>query len=119
MYAISGGYVGPNGVPGYRSAGPGNNIELYATGLTSEPGGVLPATQTINGVTVTIGSVTTPATFAGQTPYVGEFQINFVGPAQFASMPAGNYPISISLNGVSSPAMIGNPPSPIVLPVAP
>ncbi len=118
VYA-SGAFVGPGNVAGYVSASVGYHISLYATGLVSAPGGVLPTAQSISGVTVTVGTVTIPADFAGQTPYVGEFQINFTMPQQFASMPAGNYPISISLNGVSSPTMIGNPPGPIVLPVTP
>ncbi len=119
-YSISGGFVGPNNVSGYRNAGPGNYISLFATGLMPEPAGVIPAAQTIDGVTVTIGNVTIPATFAGQTPYVGEFQINFQVPQQFATMPAGNYPISISLNGVSSPTAINSSPAgQIVLPVQP
>jgi uncharacterized protein (TIGR03437 family) len=81
---------------------------------------VIPAAQSISGVTVTIGNVTIPADFAGQTPYVGEFQINFTVPQQFATMPAGNYPISISLNGVSSPTTVNSsPPGQLVLPVQP
>jgi uncharacterized protein (TIGR03437 family) len=70
-------------------------------------------------VTVTVGNVTVPASFAEQTPYVGEFQINFTLPQQFANLAAGNYPISISLNGVSSPGTINStPPGPIMLPVS-
>ena len=117
VYAVNFGYVGPNNISGYRNAGPGNIIELYATGLTSEPAGVIPTAQTLTGVTVNIGSVSTPASFAGQTPYVGEFQINFQVPTQFSTMPVGNYPISITYNGVTSPVMVGNPPQQIVLPI--
>jgi len=121
VFALSGGYPGDPTVSSvYRSATPGNQIELFATGLIAEPGGVVPSAMGIDGVTVTIGGVTVPATYAGQTPYVGEFQINFTVPSQFANMPAGNYPISIALNGVSSPATINsNPPGPVVLPVKP
>jgi len=121
VFALSGGYPGDPSVSSlYRSAVPGNNIELYATGLTSGPGGIIPSTQAISGVTVTIGNVTVAAEYAGQTPYVGEFQINFIVPQQFATMPAGNYPISIALNGVSSPATINSsPPGPLVFPVKP
>jgi uncharacterized protein (TIGR03437 family) len=117
---VSGGFVGPSNVAGYRNAFPGNNIELYATGLIAQPGGVIPTAQSISGVTVTIGNITVPADFAGQTPYVGEFQINFTVPGQFANMPAGNYPLSISLNGVSSPTTINtSPPGLLVLPIQP
>ena len=120
VHALNGTYVGPANVAGYAPVSPGNYIELYATGLVAEPGGVIPTAQGIPGVTVTIGAVTIPADYAGQTPYVGEFQINFAMPAQFASMPAGNYPISIAVNGVSSPTTINsNPPGQMVLPVQP
>ncbi len=121
VFAVGGGYPGPSSAASiYRSAHPGDSIELYATGLIAEPGGAIPTTQIINGVTITVGNVTVPADYAGQSPSVGEFQINFTVPAQFASMPAGNYPLSISCNGVSSPATINTiPPGPIVLPIAP
>jgi len=117
----SGGYPGPASVSSaYRAAHPGDSIELYATGLQTAPGGVIPAAQAISGVTVTIGSVTVPADYAGQTPYAGEFQINFTVPQQFANLPAANYPISISLNGVSSPlTMNSSPPGSVVLPITP
>jgi len=54
---------------------------------------VIPTAAQINGVTVTVGNVTIPADYAGQTPYVGEFQVNFTLPQSMASMAAGNYPI--------------------------
>jgi uncharacterized protein (TIGR03437 family) len=121
VFSVGGGYPGPASVSSvYRSAHPGDSIELYATGLVAEAGGVLPTAQAISGVTVTVGNVTVPADYAGQTPYVGEFQINFTVPQQFSTLPAGNYPISISLNGISSPATINSSPSgPLVLPIAP
>ena len=69
---------------------------------------------------VWIGNVTVPVAYAGQTPFVGEFQINFTVPQQFASMPAGNYSLSIAVNGVSSSATINtSPPGPLVLPITP
>jgi uncharacterized protein (TIGR03437 family) len=112
IYASGQFFVGPAGVPGYLPASPGFHIELYATGLLAAPGGVLPTAAAISGVTVTIGTVTVPADFAGQTPYVGEFQINFTVPQQFATLPAAEYPITISVNGVSSPPTV-------VIPVRP
>jgi uncharacterized protein (TIGR03437 family) len=100
-----GAYVGDPTVNSlYRNAKPGDAIAVYATGLVPEPGGVLPTAQTLSGVTVTIGAVTLPASFAGYTVYVGEFQINFTVPQQFANMAAGLYPLSIEIGGVSSPA---------------
>jgi uncharacterized protein (TIGR03437 family) len=103
--------------PAFRNAKPGDVIQLFATGLVPSPAGVLVNLQTVSGVTVNIGTVTVPADFAGLVA-VGEFQINFTVPQQFASLPAGNYPLTISLNGVSSPASIdSNPQGAVVLPV--
>src|SRR5215471_16524180 len=97
----------------FRKAKPGESVQLYATGLTVTPAGVIPTPQGVSGVTVTIGTTTVPADFAGLVA-VGEFQINFIVP-QLAD---GTYPISIAVNGVSSPTTIGsNPPGPVVLPV--
>jgi uncharacterized protein (TIGR03437 family) len=98
-----------------RSAKAGEAVQLYATGLAVTPAGVLPGSQGVSGVTVTIGSATVNADFAGIVA-VGEFQINFKVP----SLAAGSYPISITVGGVSSPATIdSNPPGPIVLPIGP
>jgi uncharacterized protein (TIGR03437 family) len=96
-----------------RKAKPGEVVQLYATGLVVTPAGVIPTPQGVSGVMVTVGAQTVPADFAGLVA-VGEFQINFRVP-QLAD---GTYPVSISVNGVSSPATINsNPPAPIVLPV--
>jgi uncharacterized protein (TIGR03437 family) len=104
----------PANGPGYRKAKPGEVIQLYATALVATPSGVRPSSQTVSGVTVTIGNVTVPADYAGLVA-VGEFQINFTVPLQLTD---GTYPISIAVNGTSSPAMINSsPPAPIVLPV--
>jgi len=68
-------------------------------------------------VNVTIGSVTVPA-LAADLVAVGEFQVNFQVPQAFAGMPEGNYPVTISINGVSSPATINSsPPGPVVIPI--
>jgi uncharacterized protein (TIGR03437 family) len=92
-------------------------IQLFATGLVVSPAGVLPDLQTVSGVTVTIGTITVPADFAGLVA-VGEFQINVKVPQQFASLAEGNYPGSIQVNGVSSPMTINSdPPGPLVLPI--
>jgi uncharacterized protein (TIGR03437 family) len=117
---LDGKYVGdPSVGPAFRNANPGDVIELYATGLAPTPAGVLPAGQDVSGVMVTIGNVTVPADFAGLVA-VGEFQINFKVPQQFANEPAGTYPISIRVNGVSSPTTINSsPPGPVVIPIQP
>jgi uncharacterized protein (TIGR03437 family) len=113
-----GAYVGdPKIGPSFRNAKPGDAIQLFATGLVPTPAGVLPASQNVSGVTLTIGSVAVPADFAGLVA-VGEFQINFTVPQQFANMPAGNYPLSIQVNGVSSPVTINSiPPGQLVIPI--
>jgi len=103
----------------FRNAKPGDAISLFATGLAPSPAGTTVSVTPLNGVAVTIGSVTVNASFAGLVA-VGEFQINFTVPQQFANMPAGNYPITISIGGVSSPSMINSvPPAPVVLPIQP
>jgi len=99
--------------PSFRDAVPGEVVQLFATGLIPVPAGVLPASQTVSGVTVTIGSITFPAE-AVVLVAVGEFQINFTVP----SLPAGVYPISISIDGITSPASIkSSPPGAVVFPI--
>jgi uncharacterized protein (TIGR03437 family) len=107
----------PSNGPAFRNAVPGDVVQLFVTGLAPAPAGTAVSTTLINGVTVTIGSVAVPAS-ATALVAVGEFQINFTVPQQFASLAPGNYPISISLNGVSSPASINSsPPAPVVIPI--
>jgi uncharacterized protein (TIGR03437 family) len=115
---LDGDFVGdPSISSSFRNAVPGDVIQLYATGLVPTSAGVLPVETGVSGVTVTIGTVTVPADFAGLVA-VGEFQINFTVSQQFASLPAGSYPISISVNGVSSPTTIdSNPPGQLVIPI--
>ena len=98
---------------GFRKAKPGENLQLYVTGLVPTPAGVLITPQPVSGVKVTVGTITVDAPFAGLIA-VGEFYINFNVP----NLPDGTYPITISVNGVSSPATINsNPPGPLVLPI--
>jgi len=103
--------------PYFRKAHPGDILQLFATGLVASQAGVVPNPQTIGGVTVTIGSVVvTPSstTLVG----VGLFQINFTVPQQFATLAEGVYPISIQVNGVSSPADVAsNTALQMVLPI--
>ena len=103
----------------FRSAKPGDAISLFATGLAPSAAGMEVSQMQLTGVTVTVGSIAINPDFAGLVA-VGEFQINFTLPQQFANMPAGNYPITIAINGVSSPSMINSaPPAPVVLPIQP
>jgi uncharacterized protein (TIGR03437 family) len=105
----------PSSGPAFRNAKPGEIVQLYATGLVSTPAGVPISPQTVSGVTVTIGSIKVTADYAGLVA-VGEFQINFTVP----TLAAGNYPITIQVNGVSSPATINSSPAAqIVLPIQP
>jgi uncharacterized protein (TIGR03437 family) len=109
----------PSNGPAFRNALPGDTVQLFATGLAPSPAGTLVSTTLLSGVTVTIGSVTIPADAAALVA-VGEFQINFTVPQSFASQPQGLYPISISVNGVTSPASIDSlPPGPVVFPIQP
>jgi uncharacterized protein (TIGR03437 family) len=100
----------------FRKARAGEAVQLYATGLVTTTAGVVPGPpQGIDGVTITMGSATVNADFAGLVA-VGEFQINFNVP----NLPAGSYPISITVGGVSSPATIeSNPPGKIMLTIGP
>lgn len=112
VFASDGRYIGNSSLgTAYRGAVPGETVELYATGLESGQAGVIPTAQSIAGVSVTVGTITVPASYAGQTPYVGEFQINFVVP----NLPASAYPISIQVAGISSPTSING--QPLVIPV--
>jgi len=119
---LDGKYVGDPAIgASFRAAKPGDKIQLYATGLVPSPAGVVVTFpfQAISGVTVTLGKATFPADGAALVG-PGEFQINFTVPPEFANLPAGNYPITIAVNGVSSPGTINsNPPGPIVVPVQP
>jgi uncharacterized protein (TIGR03437 family) len=107
----------PSNGAGFRNAVPGDTVQLYATGLAPSPAGTLVSTTFLSGVTVTIGTFTIPASAAALVA-VGEFQINFTVPQSLASLPPGLYPISISINGVTSPASINSsPPGPIMIPI--
>jgi uncharacterized protein (TIGR03437 family) len=103
----------------FRNALPGDIVQLFATGLAPSPAGTLVSTTLLGGVTVTIGTVNIPASAAALVA-VGEFQVNFTVPQSFASAAAALYPISISVNGVASPATINSsPPGPVVIPIQP
>ena len=105
--------------PAFRNAVPGDTVQLFATGLAPSPAGTVVSTTLLSGVTVTIGTFTIPV-LAAALVAVGEFQVNFTVPQDFASLPPVLYPISISINGVTSPASINSsPPGPVVIPIQP
>jgi len=109
----------PSVSPSFRNAKPGDVISLFATGLAPSPAGTAVSVTPLAGVTVTVGNIAITPAFAGLVA-VGEFQVNFTLPQQFANMAAGNYPITISINGVSSPSTINSvPAAPVVLPIQP
>jgi uncharacterized protein (TIGR03437 family) len=112
----------PANGPAFRKARPGDLIQLYMTGLIRTTAGVLTSFQSYCCVTVRIGEVEFPPDAAALvTP--GEFQINFRVPQQFATLPEGDYPISIQVKlddgaATSSPATINSePPAPLIIPI--
>jgi len=88
----------------FRKARPADAIQLYATGLIRQPADVRITPQTVAGVTVKIGDISFTPEFASPVA-VGEFQINFRVPQQFANLPECDYPISVQVkldDGTSS-----------------
>jgi uncharacterized protein (TIGR03437 family) len=106
----------------FRKAKLGDAIQLYTTGIIRETGGIQLPLQPIGGVTVKIGDISFTPDFAGLVA-VGQFQINFRVPQQFAGLPEGDYPISVRVKlddgaVTTSPATINSdPPGRIVLPI--
>ena len=91
----------PAVVPGTRKAKVGDIVQLYAAGLAPEPSGPVTSVIPISGVTVTIGSVDAPVSFAGLVA-AGQFQVNLTVP-QLAD---GEYTITVSVSGKTSPATV-------------
>jgi uncharacterized protein (TIGR03437 family) len=83
-----------------KKALPGNQIQMYATGLGVTQSGIVITTPIpfASAVTIKIGSSTVTPSFAGQIG-AGYYQINFTVPAGLA---AGNYPFTITANGATS-----------------
>ena len=82
-------------------AHPGDTVVIVGTGLggISGPDNDVPGAVPVgSNVTVTIGGIITPATYAGRAPqFPGEDQINFVVPA---NVPTGCYvPASVTASG--------------------
>jgi uncharacterized protein (TIGR03437 family) len=106
----------------FRKARPGDVIQLYMTGLIRTTAGVLTSSQSYCCVTVRIGEIEFPPDVAALVA-PGEFQINFRIPQQLATLPEGDYPISIKLKlddgaTTSSPITINSdPPGPLVIPI--
>jgi uncharacterized protein (TIGR03437 family) len=83
-----------------KKALPGNQIQMYVTGLGSTQSGTVITTPIpfASAVTIKIGSTTVTPSFTGQIG-AGYYQINFTVPAGLA---AGNYPFTITANGATS-----------------
>ena len=89
-------------VPGTHKARPGDIIQLYASGLGPAPSGtVLSSPVPITGVGVTSGT-TDAQVLAAALVAPGQFQVNFTVP-QVAD---GEYPITVSVSGKTSPSNI-------------
>src|SRR5262249_13709740 len=98
----------------FRKARPGDVIQLFVTGLIRTTAGVLTIGQNFGGGTVKIGDVAFAADAAALVA-PGEFQINFRVPQQFATLPEGDYPISVQYKlddgaATSSPVTINSDP---------
>jgi uncharacterized protein (TIGR03437 family) len=97
------GYFGSSATS--RPAVPGENVELFATGLgpttpAVTPGQTVPAPEPVSNLTllsVTIGGVAAKVSYAGIVA-PGEYQMNVVVPA----LQDGDQPITVSINGVSA-----------------
>ena len=87
-----------------KKATAGETIVLFVNGLAASPGGTLiTAPIAYSGaVTVTIGTTAVTPSFVGLVA-AGEYQINVVVPSGLAS---GNYPITVSTAGQTSPSNI-------------
>jgi uncharacterized protein (TIGR03437 family) len=110
--AISGALIGPSGLlagANITPAKPGEYVALYATGLgTTDPAhaaGQIPtqAAATASPVSVSLNGVPLAATdvvYAGLAPgFAGLYQVNVRIPA---TVPDGDVPVSLSINGVAT-----------------
>ena len=94
-------------------ASAGDILVIYCTGLgdvnprgvAGSPAPVTPLAQAIDPVTVTLGGVNVPVSFAGPTPgYAGLYQVNATVPAGIAASQAA--PLILTQSGRSSPSAV-------------
>jgi uncharacterized protein (TIGR03437 family) len=107
-YYPSAQFAGTSNLVGYpavfgslvKKARPGDQIQMYATGLSSTQSGVVISTPIpfAPAVTIKIGSVNVTPSFSGQIG-AGYSQINFTVPAGLAP---GSYPFTITANNATS-----------------
>ena len=88
-------------VPGTHKANPGDIMQLYCAGLGPASSGVVSSVVPVSGVTITIGTADAPVAFAGLVA-PGQYQVNLTTP----QLAAGEYPITVSVNGKTSPANV-------------
>jgi uncharacterized protein (TIGR03437 family) len=100
----------PSVEPGTVKAQAGQPIILYVNGLAPSAGGMIlgSVVPDTNPVTVTIGTSTVSAAFAGLVG-AGLYQVNVTVPSGLA---AGNYPITVSTQGLTSPSGVTLPVGP-------
>jgi uncharacterized protein (TIGR03437 family) len=94
----------------------GDILVIYCTGLgdtnprgvAGSPAPVTPLAQAIDPVTVTLGGVNVPVSFAGPTPgYAALYQVNATVPAGIAASSAA--PLILTQSGRSSPSAVTIP----------
>ena len=105
----NGNFIGPTGLNlgvSLRPAHPGESITVYGIAFGPTVAGPIPGTPASSSdgvqgnVSVTVGGSDGAASYVGVTPTVaGLYQANMIVPAGLA---AGNYPISITVNGTPS-----------------
>jgi uncharacterized protein (TIGR03437 family) len=94
----------------------GDILVIYCTGLgdtsprgvAGSPAPITPLAQAIDPVTVTLGGVNVPVSFAGPTPgYAALYQVNATVPAGIAASSAA--PLILKQSGRSSPSAVTIP----------
>ena len=84
--------------PELRAARAGSMVQIFGTGFAaSQSGIVVSGTQPVSGTVVQIGNSVATVSFSGLVA-TGLFQANVVVP----NLPPGDYPVQISVNGVST-----------------
>lgn len=87
--------------PGLRAARAGSTVQIFGTGFAvSRAGVVVNGLEAVAGTRVRIGSVEATVSFSGLVA-TGLFQANVTVPA----LAAGDYPVSVTVNGVENLAV--------------
>jgi uncharacterized protein (TIGR03437 family) len=101
------GPAGQSGGPAFRAAHAGETITVYGIGFGATKGGPVPglppraADAVVGTFSVSIGNASAVSSYAGVTPEsAGLYQLDVTVPSNLAP---GNYPIVLTINGVSTP----------------